>query len=113
MHEREKESNDDEIQVINFNAESDESNVTSVIIDNPLTIESSLKSVLDEGYVNEELDVDFDTGKIKKVNIKRKNCSDVTISIEKLQSMVANKLMKIKIMHADYLITFKDMQRLK
>ena len=113
MHQREKESNDDEIQVINFNAESDESNVMSVIIDNPLTMESSLKAVLDEGYINDELDVDFDTDKIKKVNTKRNNCSDVAIRIDKLQSMAAKKLLKIKSMHAEYLITFKDIQRLK
>ena len=62
MHQREKESNEDDVQVINVNAESDKSNVVSAMIDEPLSIESSLKAVLDEGDVNDELDFDFDTG---------------------------------------------------
>ena len=113
MHQREKESNEYEIQVINFNAKSDESNVVSVMIDDPLTIESSLKEVLDEDYVSDELDIDFDTGRINKLSIKRSNCSDVTISVDKFQSMAVWKLLKIKSVYADYLIKFKDMQRLK
>ena len=81
----------------------------SAIIAEPLTTESSLKVVLDEGDANDELDINFDTGRINKVNIKRSNCSDVVIIIDKLKSMAVNKLLKIKSMHADYLITFEDM----
>ena len=99
--------------MINFNAESDESNVVSVMIDEPLTTESSLKEVLDEGDASDELDIDFDTDRIKKVSIERSNCSDVAISVDKIQSMNVWKLLKILSIRADYLITFKDMQRLK
>ena len=83
------------------------------MIDEPLTIESSLKEVLDEGDVSDELYIDFDTDRIKKVSIKRNNYSDVAISVDKMQSMTVRKLLKIKSIHADNLINFKDTQRLK
>ena len=112
INQRENESDLDETQVVIFNTGSGENYSVSAIIDDPLTIESSLKEVLEQGDFSDELDIKFDDGIIRKARIKRNNCSDIVIRNNKSQS-IPGKMLKIKSAHTDCLIKFSDIRRIR
>ena len=82
------------------------------MIDYPLTIESYLKTVLEQGDISDELRIDFD-GIIRKVSIKEIIVVMMLLGVINCSLWLQNKMLKIKIAHADYLITFKDIRRTK
>ena len=76
------------------------------VIDDPLTKESTIAEVVEEGDVCVELDKAlFNDDKIK-VAIKRKNCSDFTLRFGKIKKIKVSTFIKVKKLHDDCVIEF-------
>ena len=97
---------DDDIIVIKFIREGRPTDDVAVYIDSPLSKQSTIAEVIEEGDVCEELDIALANDKIKAA-IKRKDCSNFTIQFGKLKKMKVNTFIKTKKLHDDCVIEFK------